>query len=98
MTYHDNNTYAKLAPESILNKKIKEIMRYTGDTGHPLFRQRFKLFLQVQGGYTVMLLLTNCSFHAENNRTLVFCTDPNSFWILFGCVFVKFGKISSSIQ
>ena len=27
-----NNTYAKLAPDSILNKKIKEIMRYTG--GH----------------------------------------------------------------
>ena len=27
-----NNTYAKLAPDSILNPKIKEIMRYTG--GH----------------------------------------------------------------
>ena len=32
MTYHVNNTYAKLAPDSILNKKIKEIMCYTG--GH----------------------------------------------------------------
>ena len=32
MTYHVNNTYAKLAPDSILNKKNKEIMRYTG--GH----------------------------------------------------------------
>ena len=32
MTYHVNNTYAKLAPESILNKKIKEIMRYTRGT------------------------------------------------------------------
>ena len=32
LTYHVNNTYAKLAPDSILNKKIKEIMRYTG--GH----------------------------------------------------------------
>ena len=36
LAYHVNNTYAKLAPDSILNKKIKEIMRYTGDTGHPL--------------------------------------------------------------
>ena len=35
MTYHVNHTYAKLAPDSILNKKIKEMMRYTGDTGHP---------------------------------------------------------------
>ena len=32
LTYNVNNTYAKLAPDSILNKKIKEIMRYTG--GH----------------------------------------------------------------
>ena len=38
LTYHVNNTYAKLAPDSIPNKKIKEIMRYTGDTGHPFFR------------------------------------------------------------
>ena len=36
MTYHANNTYAKLATDSIPNKKNKEIMRYTGDTGHPL--------------------------------------------------------------
>ena len=35
MAYHVNNTYAKLAPDSILNKKIKEIMRYTG--GHRTF-------------------------------------------------------------
>ena len=35
--YHANNTCAKLAPDSIVNKKIKTIMRYTGgDTGHPL--------------------------------------------------------------
>ena len=33
-----NNTYAKLAPDTLQNKKIKEIMRYTGDTGHLLFR------------------------------------------------------------
>ena len=32
LTYHVNNTYAKLAPDSILNKEIKEIIRYTG--GH----------------------------------------------------------------
>ena len=32
LEYHVNNTYAKLAPDSILNRKIKEIMRYTG--GH----------------------------------------------------------------
>ena len=31
LTYHVNNTYAKLAQDSILNKKIKEIMRYTGE-------------------------------------------------------------------
>ena len=31
LTYHVNNTYAKLAPDSILNKKIKEIMGYTGE-------------------------------------------------------------------
>ena len=33
LTYHVSNTYAKLAPDSILNKKIKEIMRYTGGGG-----------------------------------------------------------------
>ena len=32
MIYHVNNTYARLAPDSILNKKIKEILRYTGGT------------------------------------------------------------------
>ena len=32
LTYHVNNTYAKLAPDSIPNKKIKEIMHYMG--GH----------------------------------------------------------------
>ena len=33
MSYHVNNTYAKLAPYSIQNKKkTKEIMRYTGGT------------------------------------------------------------------
>ena len=32
MTYHVNNTYAKLAPDTQQNKRIKEIMRYTG--GH----------------------------------------------------------------
>ena len=37
LTYHVNNTYAKLAPDSVVNKKIEEIMRYMGDTGHPLF-------------------------------------------------------------
>ena len=31
LTYHVNNTYAKkLAPDSIPNEKIREIMRYTG--------------------------------------------------------------------
>ena len=30
LAYHVSNTYTKLAPDSILNKKIKEIMRYTG--------------------------------------------------------------------
>ena len=33
LTYYVNNTCAKLAPDSILNKQIKEIMRYTGG-GH----------------------------------------------------------------
>ena len=28
--YHLNNTYAKLAPDSIPNNKIKEIMHYMG--------------------------------------------------------------------
>ena len=36
LAYRFNNTYAKLAPDSILNKKVKEVMRYTGDTRHPL--------------------------------------------------------------
>ena len=36
LAYHVNNTYAKLAPGSILNKNIKEIMRYARDTVHPL--------------------------------------------------------------
>ena len=30
LTYHMNNTYAKLAPDTLQNKNIKEIMRYTG--------------------------------------------------------------------
>ena len=30
LAYYVNNTYAKLASDSIINKKIKEIMRYTG--------------------------------------------------------------------
>ena len=45
LAYHVNNTYAKLAPDSILNKKIEEIMRYTG--GHrtfPLFSSDVKKF------------------------------------------------------
>ena len=38
LTYHVNNTSSKLAPDSILNKQIKEIMRYTGGTPDiPLF-------------------------------------------------------------
>ena len=32
LTYHVKNAYSKLAPDSILNKQIKEIMHYTG--GH----------------------------------------------------------------
>ena len=32
LTYHVNNTYAKLAPDTLQNKKAKEIMGYTG--GH----------------------------------------------------------------
>ena len=40
MAYHVNNTYGKLAPDSVLNKKIKEIMRYTGGTPDiPLYIQ-----------------------------------------------------------
>ena len=31
---HVNNTYAKLAPDSILNKKIKEIITLYGGGGH----------------------------------------------------------------
>ena len=42
LTYHVNNTYAKLASDSILNKQIKEIMRYTG--GHRT--SPLKLFAQ----------------------------------------------------
>ena len=34
-----------------------------------------KLFQQLHSGYTLKPLLTNCSFHAENMQTLVFCTD-----------------------
>ena len=52
LAYHVNNTYAKLAPDSILNKKIKEIMRYTG--GHrtsplPLKLQLIQIPLQKLG-------------------------------------------------
>ena len=51
LTYHVNNTYSKLAPDSILNKQIKEIMCNTGDTGHPLFITFFfqKCILNVHG-------------------------------------------------
>ena len=30
LTYHVNNTYAKLAPDTLQNKNIKETVRYTG--------------------------------------------------------------------
>ena len=36
-----------------------------------------KYFRQLHGGYTIKLLLINCSFHTENVRTLVFVR--NSF-------------------
>ena len=44
LTHHVNNTYAKLAPDSILYKKIKEIMRYTGGTPDIPFYRRFVYF------------------------------------------------------
>ena len=34
---------------------------------------------QLHGGYTLKLLLTNCSFHTENTWTFVFCIDLISF-------------------
>ena len=37
LTYHVNNRYAKLAPDTLQNKQIKETMSYTGDTEHPLY-------------------------------------------------------------
>ena len=40
------DTYAKLAPDSILNKKIKEIMRYTG--GHRTSPFSFAFLLQFE--------------------------------------------------
>ena len=46
LTYHLNNTYAKLAPDSIPNKKIKEIMRYTG--GHRTSPFQLKVRLTIQ--------------------------------------------------
>ena len=39
MTYHVKNTYAKSAPDTLQNKNIKKIMRCTGVTGHPLYKQ-----------------------------------------------------------
>ena len=35
--------YTKLTPDSTINKKVKEIMRYMGDTGHPLCRKMVKI-------------------------------------------------------
>ena len=48
------------------------------------FRNFLTIFLQLSenfsaSGYTIKLLLTNCSFHTENVRTLVFGTDVISF-------------------
>ena len=54
MTYHLNNTYAKLTPDTLQNKKIEEIMRYTG--GHrtsPLLEVPFK----IAANYTYLLIL-----------------------------------------
>ena len=45
LTYHVNNTYAKLAPDSILNKKIKEIVRYTGGTPDIPFSTRYCFYI-----------------------------------------------------
>ena len=41
LTHHVNNTYARLAPDSILNKKIKEIMHYMGGHRTSPFQQSF---------------------------------------------------------
>ena len=42
---------------------------------HQFFYTSQKLFRHFHGGYTVKLLLINCSSHTENIRTLVFCSD-----------------------
>ena len=42
-------------------------------------KSRMDLKFSNHGGYTIKLLLTNCSFHTENIRTLAFCTDLISF-------------------
>ena len=39
---------------------------------HQFFDTSPKPFRQLHGGYTIKLLLTNCSFHTENIRTLAF--------------------------
>ena len=38
-----------------------------------------KTFREIYHGYEIKLLLTNCSFHIENIRTLVFRSDVISF-------------------
>ena len=48
LTYYINNTYAKLAPNTPQNKKIKEIMRYTG--GHPFPDGLVKILLGIPIG------------------------------------------------
>ena len=37
------------------------------------------IFPQVCGGYTIKILLTNCSFYTENIWTLAYCADLTSF-------------------
>ena len=38
-----------------------------------------KIYGQAHNDCTIKVLSTNCSFHTENIRTLVFCTDLISF-------------------
>ena len=64
LTYHVNNTYAKLAPDSILDKEIKEIVCYTGGTPH--------ILLYVA---SIATLLSVSASDRKHGRAILVCLD-----------------------
>ena len=70
MTNHVNNAYGKLAPNTLQNKNIKEIMRYTGvHRTSPLWGNR-PLHHEASGGHERTEEQDIRSILAEMNKKL----------------------------